>query len=95
MASWRHLEPWQWGEAFGKLLEVKGVERGKGKVNQHTVASATMAEAAAEVGVPLATAEKRLRLAAKKAALPDAALDGQPLDVRRGHDRQARGGSPG
>jgi hypothetical protein len=47
----RHLDPIEWGQAFKRLLEERGVQRGKGKVNQHTVASATVAEVAAELGV--------------------------------------------
>ena len=66
----RHLDPIEWGQAFKRLLEERGVQRGKGKVNQHTVASATVAEAAAELGVPERTARHRLAQADKMEELP-------------------------
>lgn len=68
----RHLKPHQWGLAFQRLLELKGIPTGQGKVNQHTRASATVAEAAAELGVPERTARRRLELAGAYEALPAA-----------------------
>lgn len=64
----RHLEPWQWGQAFAMLLEAKGVERKQGARNDLT--SSTLDEVAKEVGVPPETARKRLRAADTFAALP-------------------------
>ena len=52
------------------LLEVRGVKLGRGKVNQHTVASVTFTQAAKEVGVLITTAEKRLGQTKKFDALP-------------------------
>lgn len=66
----RHLEPWQWGEAFGKLLEVRGVKCKPRTRNDLT--GATMAQVAKETGVPIDTAKKRLRAASKKRKLPKA-----------------------
>jgi hypothetical protein len=55
--------------AFKLLLAERGVRRGKGKTNQHT-AKATIAQAAAELGVPERTAKHRLKLADEFEALP-------------------------
>ncbi|HEY7309552.1 MAG TPA: MT-A70 family methyltransferase [Gemmataceae bacterium] len=61
----RHFDAIRWGRAFALLLEERGIPIGKGKVNQHTRASATVAEAAAEVGVPERTARARVAQARK------------------------------
>src|SRR3990167_9021170 len=58
----RQMEPYQWGLAFKKLLEVRGVGRGQGKRNDKAT-SATVAEVAKETGIPERTAEYRLNLA--------------------------------
>ena len=57
----RHLEPWQWGQAFKLLLEERGVKRGRGK-NQGEL-SETVSECAAELGVEERTARNRLKAA--------------------------------
>lgn len=64
----RHLDPVQWGQAFSCLLQVKGVRVGRGARNDAT--SATIAEVAAEFGVPLRTAEHRLAQARALESLP-------------------------
>ena len=56
----RHLDPIAWGRAFARLLEVRGVHAGQGARNDRT--SATVAEVAAEVGVPERTARYRMGL---------------------------------
>ena len=46
----RHLEPYEWGPVFTRLLAERGVKTGQG-ANQGKH-SATVAECAAELGVP-------------------------------------------
>ena len=58
------MPPWPFA-----LLAERGVERGKGKRNDMT--SATVAEVAAELGVPQRTAERRLSQADKFEAMPN------------------------
>lgn len=67
----RNLGPIAWAEAFEKLLALRGVKRGQGARNGRT--SATVAEVAAEAGVPERTARHRLRLKDKLAGHPDLA----------------------
>jgi hypothetical protein len=92
----RHLDPLRWGLAFALLLEERGIERGRGKVNQHTVASATVAEAASELGVPERTARHRLALADAYQALPESlrtevdAGSKNVFQARREADRKRR-----
>jgi site-specific DNA-methyltransferase (adenine-specific) len=52
------------------LLADRGIPTGRGKVNQHTRASSTIEEAAAELGVPWQTARHRVRQAEQYEALP-------------------------
>ncbi len=68
----RHLDPLRWGQAFRLLLAERGIPTGRGKVNQHTRASSTVKEAAAELGVPWQTARHRVRQAEQYEALPQA-----------------------
>lgn len=56
----RQMQPHQWGGAFKKLLELKGVKRGSGATNRHNSTGATVAVVAEELGVPERTAEHRL-----------------------------------
>lgn len=56
----RHMTAVDWAEAFTRLLEERGIERGQGTRNDLT--SATVAEVAAELGVAERTAERRLSL---------------------------------
>ncbi len=65
----RHLGPIEWGQAFGKLLATKGVDRGKG-ANQGEL-SATVAECAESLGVRARTARHRMKQADDFEALPD------------------------
>ena len=65
----RHLEPHEWGMAFEKLLEERGVCRGAGKRSDLTT-SATIAEVSDEVGVPERTAYHRLAQADTYRSLP-------------------------
>lgn len=71
----RQLGPVAWAAMFKQLLEVRGVPTGRGAVNRYTrdPSSATVAELAAEVGVPERTARYRLELAEKLEARPDLA----------------------
>lgn len=55
----RHLGAIQWGQAFGKLLEVHAIRTRRGTRNDRGT-SATIAEVAEEVGVPERTARQRL-----------------------------------
>ncbi len=64
----RHLGPIQWGIAFQRLLEAKGVRTGRGARNDAT--SATIADVAEELGVPTRTAEHRLAQARVFEELP-------------------------
>lgn len=57
----RHLEPHEWGRAFTRLCEIRGVKVGQGARNDQT--SATVAEVAAELGVDDRTARHRTKLA--------------------------------
>src|SRR5262249_14734006 len=66
------LDPLRWGQAFKLLLEERGIPTGRGKVNQHTRASSTVEEAAAELGVLWQTARHRVRQAEVYEALPEA-----------------------
>ena len=66
----RHLDPVRWGQAFTLFLNGRGIPAGRGKVNQHTRASATIAEAAAELGVAERTARYRMAQADAYAKLP-------------------------
>ena len=58
----RHMEPWQWGIAFKRLLDERGVKRGRGGDRKSSATSAldTANAIAAELGVPLDTAKKRI-----------------------------------
>jgi hypothetical protein len=80
----RHLDPLRWGRAFRLLLQERGIPTGRGKVNQHTRASSTVEEAAAELGVPWQTARHRVRQAERYEALPEplkAGVDAGALTV--------------
>ena len=58
-------EPHEWGRAFKLLLAERGVRRGKGgdRKSNAAVALDTIESVAGELGVPIDTAKKRLRLA--------------------------------
>ncbi len=58
----RHLDPWQWGQAFKKLLEVKGVKTGQGARNDKATCE-SVSQVAAELGVERRTAYNRMRQA--------------------------------
>ena len=64
----RHFDPVRWGQAFALLLEERGGKAKQGARNDRT--SATVAEVAAELGVPERTAQRRLRKARQYEALP-------------------------
>lgn len=57
----RHMDPVSWAEAFARLLEVRGVERRRGPKRKGGI-ELTVSQMAEEVGVPLATAKRRLSL---------------------------------
>ena len=65
----RHLPPHEWGAAFARLLECRGIKRGQGARNDNGT-SDTVSEVAAEFGVNERTARRRLREADYYAALP-------------------------
>jgi 16S rRNA G966 N2-methylase RsmD len=67
----RHLDPVRWGRAFKQLLQERGVQTGQGSRND-TATSATVAEVAAELGVPERTARYRVRQAEQYEALAPA-----------------------
>ena len=68
----RHLDPLSWGKAFKKLLELKGVKRGRGGDRKSTATTAvdTVESVAAEVGVKKRTAERNLKLSDDYDSLP-------------------------
>lgn len=68
----RHLDPLRWGQAFRLLLEERGVESGQGSsaAKRHSQ-SATVADIAAELGVPERTARHRLEQAKVYESLPE------------------------
>jgi len=59
----RHLDPVSWAEAFARLLDERGVERGQGSsaAKRHSQ-SATLADIATEFGIAERTARHRLSL---------------------------------
>jgi N6-adenosine-specific RNA methylase IME4 len=76
----RHFDAIRWGRAFARLLEERGIHKGQGARNDHT--SATVAEVAAEVGVPERTARARVAQARKYdeiRAVAEALPDNQAL----------------
>lgn len=52
----RHLEPYEWGQAFKRLLAERGVRTGSGRQKGDSEKAATVAVIAAELGVPERTA---------------------------------------
>jgi site-specific DNA-methyltransferase (adenine-specific) len=68
----RQLGPVAWAEAFGRLRKARGVQDGPGRPLD-SYNSATVAELAAELGVPERTARRRMKLAADLADHPDLA----------------------
>ncbi len=67
----RQLGPVAWARMFAALKEARGIKAGRGQnQGEH---SATVAELAAEVGVPLRTAERRTKLAEDLEPYPDTA----------------------
>jgi N6-adenosine-specific RNA methylase IME4 len=69
----RHLDPVRWGRAFALLLAERGVQTGRGTRNDQT--SATVAEVAAELGVPERTARHRLAQVKRYDTLPQNVRD--------------------
>ena len=69
MHSNGHLDPLRWGQAFAKLLDIRGVRRGQGVRNDEST-SATVAEVASQVGVSERTARHRLKLLDSLESLP-------------------------
>ncbi len=63
------MPPHEWGLAFKKLLEVRGVERGKGKRNDRTCE--TVSQVAGELGVDRRTAHNRMKAADVYEQLPE------------------------
>lgn len=80
----RHVSPLEWGQAFAKYLEAKGVKRGKGgdRKSKATVAVDSVKALADELGVPERTARHRLKLADDFARLPDEVKE----DIRNGKE---------
>lgn len=66
----RHLQPYEWGLAFKKLLEVRGVKTTRGPKHADGI-SDTVSEIASELGVEERTARRRLAQADAYEALPD------------------------
>lgn len=91
----RHMDSVQWGQAFGRLLDLRGVRTGRGARND-ALTSATVAEVAAELGVPERTARHRLSQASAFDALSPAEresiISGEKTlqQLRRGHKEQIR-----
>ncbi len=56
----RHLEPYEWGSAFKMLLKERGVERKPGAPCKGGN-SATVAQLSEELGVPIRTAQTRMK----------------------------------
>lgn len=83
----RHLEPYEWGQVFQKLLDARGVKRGRGARND--VTSETVSEVAAELCVDPRTARNRLKQADEYAKLPatykEQVRDGE-ITVAKAHD---------
>ena len=80
----RHLDPIRWARAFAALLAERGIALGQGARNDRAT-SATVAEVAAELGVPARTARDRLAQARSFDALPPEA---QARVASGGWDRQ-------
>lgn len=66
----RHLDPVRWGQAFALLLKERGVHTARGP-KPAVANSATVAETAAELGVPERTARSRLKQAQQYESLPE------------------------
>lgn len=92
--------PASWGKAFAKLLEIRGVERGKPGRPAADQQRVTLAAVARELGVPERTARWRLRVWEELAAHPDLAgeVDAGQLPageaLRAAAVRQARSQPP-
>lgn len=67
----RHLAPHQAGAIYAKLLEQRGVKRGRGRRNDN-LTSATVAEVASELGVPERTMRHQIAAAETYAQLEPA-----------------------
>lgn len=65
----RHLKSHQWGLAFKRLLDLRGVKTSRGPKGRNDN-SATVAEIAGGLGVPTRTAERRLEQADVYESLP-------------------------
>lgn len=65
----RHLDPIRWAKVFAMLLAERGIATGQGARNDRAT-SATVAEVAAELGVPARTARDRLAQLRRFDALP-------------------------
>lgn len=68
----RHLGPIRFADAFRRLAALRGVELGQGARNDKAT-SATVAEVAAELGIPERTARHRLQVADTLQSRPDLA----------------------
>lgn len=81
----RHLGPVSWADGFRRLAEVRGVELGKRGPKPAGANSATVAELAQEVGVPVRTANHRLQTAEELAPHPDLAekVDAGRMEIKR------------
>jgi len=96
----RHLEPWEWGQAFKRLLEAKGVKRGRGgdRRSKETVSVDTAKQLAADLGVDDRTARNRMKAADEyEAASTTAAAvdaDRRAKEYTRWQGREAGRGFP-
>ncbi len=69
----RHLGPVAWANGFRQLCEARGVQVGPGRPRLDGNNGPTVGQLAAELGVPRATAYRRLDLADKLSDVPDLA----------------------
>lgn len=82
----RHLGPVSWAKAFERLLEARGIERGRGSRND-LATSATVAQVAeTELGIPRRTAFHRLQVAEQLEDHPDLA---EQVDTGEMHAKRA------
>ena len=67
----RHMQPHEWGAAFDKLVEIREVRLGSGRVKGGTEKAATVASLCGELGTSERTARDRRKLADTYADLPE------------------------